>query len=289
MRLSEDDKKGIAKLVGKLRERQWTHGPVAYWGAVDDKKEVSIAENTACHAGLSAWGWGGSFLKKPKFIASRLMWENNPHYPLPTNVIDDYLKWLTTYSPYRAAFVKKGGAAVRKYGYVVVRTDIPANFMAGALFAHRAVTEHFGSYALCWWHLKEQGLHPDLAFCHAHQIFSSDHVHVDIPSQKGWHVAWNANADKNAINNFKKGFFVQPLQNYVDGKQYMPVQALWGDTHRGNKDAEIKQVMKAVAEGGHVKPVINPFKAGNMGQKRTPLIPFIKLWAPMLIKEYANV
>jgi hypothetical protein len=286
MKLTQEQKGRIEKLIKRLNDSPIT-ASVAYWGGVDAAGHVQKATNTVCHAQLGYWG------QASEFIASRIQWKNNEFRPLPNKVVDDYLFWLTSRSPYTKAFVLKGGKKIRKLGYLVVRTDIPANLLAGALFAHRAITEHKGSIALCWWHLKEAGLHPDLAFCHAHQIGSYDHEHVQIAQRKGWHVAWNGDSPKKTILAFKNrkplGSVLPKYNSYDVGYQpYAPVQGMWGEDHGAGKEVQIEQVMKAVKDDGVIKKPVNPFAAGNMGQVRVPLDAFCKLWVPILIEEYGK-
>jgi hypothetical protein len=287
MKLTQEQKDRINKLISFLNKRRFCKDRVAYWGGVTVNGGTAAAGNQYCHAELGYWG------QSSEFIASRIQWDNNSFRRLPNKVVDDFLFWLTSRSPYTKAFVLKGGKKIRKLGYVVVRTDIPANFLAGALFAHRAITEHKGSIALCWWHLKEAGLHPDLAFCHAHQISAPDHVHVQEAGSVGWHVAWNGYAPKSTILAFKnrkpKGEVLGKYNEMRVGIQpYAPVQGMWGRTDGGERNNQIRQVMKAVKDGGVVKKPVNPFAAGNMGQVRVPLDAFCKLWVPILIEEYGK-
>lgn len=285
--VSKEDKEHINSLINKMRD-EGNKRMVSFWGAVKGKKSYICHSNQACHAGLNmknGWNHDANKLLSPDFIVSRIQWENNER-PLKTEVVDAYLKWLTTYSPYAKAFVYKGGPAMRKRGFVVTRTDIPSNLMAGALFASRAITEHSGQIALIWYLLKEEGVNPDVAFCYAHQVSSPDHERVDVGGThcSGWHVAWNGDAPNQTIQNFLDRKYIIPNGNYKDKNGYSNVQALWGNTSGGRNSHRqlISIAMKAVEDGGMVKKNINPFKAANLGQKVTPLIPFIKVWASLI-------
>lgn len=306
----------INKLVGEMREAvsggfiSPVHGgkivrnpkSVTYWAGITNKGETFHSDNQACHAGL-----GYQYKENYRFIASRMQWEQNPR-PLPDEVIDAYLEWLTVSSPYAKAFVFTGGEWTRKYGYVVVRTaEIPANLMSGALFAARMATEHAGTIALIWWYLQKNGVHPDIAYCHAHQITCSDHENVIIDQPMTAHTAWYGKQfTREMVLNFKRHRMPSALPPYNNEKNtreegrsgrrrnYSPVAMAWSSRPQayiyGDRIDYLHEKLedaKKAANAIGVKPSSNIFKA-NALKTTLPVGPFCEEWAKILIKEYGD-
>lgn len=296
MKLTDEDKKLINKLIKEMRKKKGSHHGITYWAGVNEAGKTYHSDNHACHAGLgydlSNRGWPF------KFIASRINWAANAR-PLDMKIVDAYLRWLTMSSPYASAFVIKGGVKCRKLGYVVVRTDIPANFMAGALISARQIVESFGQPVLMWWMLHKNGLHPSLAYCHGYDVSCGDHKNVDIKQQGNLHSAWNGwKSGKERILNFKRKKPINLTEKYTEGRQYSPQSNIFGGldyygTGKGENGKhpsyhllpEIEKQTIALQNVGQ-KVSCNPFKAGL--KKQVDVEIFSRLYAEALINIYGK-
>lgn len=304
--LTEDEK----ALLKKLKEAFDNHNRIARGGLVNcglitDEGKVYIFTNTACHAELSYPGayTAGKQLPingpKARFIISKDMTSSYmaKQKQVPIETKHAFLKWLTTSSPYRKCFVKKGGKAVDDYGYVVVTPiGVPANLMAGALIAHRMLWEYYGTIPVIWHELVKNGVHPSIAFFHAHQVKTGDKENIDS-------INWNLNGhnclagnafDKSTVLNFKNGVHVNPLPEWQTEKnqyRYSPVTGLWGVGDGSYLTSILPDIKKAAISTVVREKKVNPFPKPGENPNLKEMVPigtFCKLWAEKLIEAYKD-
>lgn len=300
MQLAVSDEGYMSPQLGKIKRDK---SLVTYWAGITADGHITHNNNQACHASLGEewtekrWDSLARLYKSPfpdgantkaKFVVTRIMWENNVYRSLPNDCVDAFLKWLTKGSPYAKVFVQKGGAVIRKRGYLVARCNVPSNLLAGALFASRAITEHYGSIAWVWWKLVQRGVHPSLAFYNAHQILAKDHDNVFIQSWD-WHVALDgAMATKANVLNFKNGVMPNANTNYDVDCSYYPVHALWGkDWGDRILQEELGDYKDTVMIGKDVLTVANPFLKVRV-KEECNIDEFCDLWAEGLINFYGK-
>lgn len=248
------------------RETSWRADSscVTYFTSVSEDGVVVHNSNQACHAGLG-YHEGG----KIKHLISRLQWGDKWNEKIaPKEAVIAFLEWLTVTSPFSPVFVYKGGAKAFRRGFVITGVDYPANLIAGAMFAHRAVTEHGSRIMVSWWEMVKRGLNPDIAFIYAQNVYNGAEgikLGSSTASSHNWHVAIPTYVDKDFINNFRKRVMPNARQNYSERKDYTPVQQLWGSQGRdGYLRQEITDLhqsleKQAIKKGG----VVNPFASGS--------------------------
>lgn len=299
MRLAVSEEGYNSPYLGNVKR---TKGVVTYWAGITVDGHITHNSNQACHASLDGGFhelWYDRFKRAynnpfpeganntPKFVITRIMWENNTYRSLPNDCVDAFLKWLTKVGPYATVFVQKGGKVVRERGYLVARCNVPSNLLAGALFASRAITEHFGSIAWVWWKLVQRGVHPSLAFYHAHQISAKDHDNVYIQNWD-WHVSLNGNkATKGVVLNFKNKIMPYANENYDVSTSYYPVHDLWGDGYGTVLADELHDYKNTVMIGKDVLTVANPFLKVRV-KEECNIDDFCDLWAQGLIEFWGK-
>lgn len=237
---------------------------VTYFASVSEDGRIVHNSNQACHAGLG-YHEGG----KIKYLISRLQWGKKWDEKIaPKEAVIAFLEWLTVTSPYSPVFVYKGGAKAFRRGFVITGVDYPANLVAGAMFAHRAVTEHGSRIMVSWWEMVKRGLNPDVAFIYAQNIYNGAEgikLGSSTMSSHNWHVAIPTYVDKDFIDNFRKRVMPKARQNYSKQQDYTPVQELWGSQGREgylrNEIAALHLSLEktAIKETG----VVNPFASGT--------------------------
>lgn len=263
---------------------------VTYWSSINTDDTIYHNTNQYCHAGLSDafhYRWGDAKGRVPRLIVHRIQWENNPYRQLPHKVVDNFLSWLTLKSPYARVFVTKGGKTNRKRGYLVARTNVPANLMAGGLFAARMITEHYGNIVWSWWKLVERGVHPSIAFVHAHTVSCKDHENIVITNQD-WHTPLSGSyCNREYVLNFKEGNMVSPLEKYNVCLTYETVHGLWGSRYDNEYCYKLREFKEAVKVG--FKPKANPFLDAKAMVDKCPIDAFMDLYAAYLIDFYAEI
>lgn len=275
--------------------------PVTYFCFVGPKGEVRHSLNQACHAGLGYRSYYleegddgnevyDSYLTDIDMVVSRIQWENN-EIGLPDGVAEAYMEWLTVDSPYAQVFLEKGGKRVVKRGYVALDTDFPDNLMAGAAFAHRMITEHFGSYAVLWHELVKRGVPANIAFAHSFQFSTFEqHGSVGINHEPSWHIPLSSSPTKEGISNFNMGRMVNPNDTYRETNTYDTVHDLWGggagyNLNSGYLYREAMEIFQQILDGTTSK-AINPFKSGLIKGHTVPIEAFCDGWAELLKKEW---
>lgn len=312
MGLTKQQKEWVANLKAEMEKGVngggFSKSSVTYWAGVMDDGSTYHSTNQACHAGLGYNDWTAKLdwnkkkhtVPHPIIILSRIQYENNSnHKHISNEIYDAYFKWLTYKSPFSEAFLMKGGAGVRKYGYVCVKTQgIPANLMSGALLAARMSTEHNGSIMIAWYHLVKEGLDPDIAYAHAHQVTVTwDDMNkkwlVNMTPRWG-HTGWCGNKfSKGMVINFLNRHMPKALKEWGSPTglykyAYSPISEAWGQAKHGEsfKLEEAKDIWQKTQN--EVKKSNNVFKAHAQVQVRY-LEPFVKNWADFLKNEYADV
>lgn len=298
--LSDEEKALIDKMKAYIDKPDRPHrGGLVNMGFVFKDGLTKMSDNTACHAGLSYPNIDRKN-QKVAFIFSKDMSSSyNKHHPVSEENKNNFLKWLTTNSPYRSAFAKKGGKAVNDFGYVVVDPNgIPANLMSGALIAHRMLWEYNGSIITIWAELVKCGVDPAIAFYHAHQVNTQDHTYI---SRIDWNLAGHNCLSgrvftKETVLNFKNGVHKNPLKEWQDPSnawRYSPVTGLWNgdkgkDSFLSNKLPKIYELAKRKVK---IDKKINPFpKPGENVDLRDKVLitDFCPLWAQLLNEEYKD-
>lgn len=279
---------------------------VTYWAGIMEDGSTYHSTNQACHVGLGYDGWSRKVelngkkytVPHPIIILSRIQYENNPlREHIPDEIYDAYFKWVTTYSPFSEAFLKKGGPAVRKYGYVCVKTQgIPANLMSGALLAARMATEHGGSIMIAWYYLVKEGLDPHIAYAHAHQVTvtwdDTNKKWAVVVYPKYGHTGWYGNKfSKGMVVNFLNRKMPNALAEWGSGRgdykySYSPIAEAWGNAVGSYKNNEAKKIWDETKND--IKISNNIFKAQSQADVKH-LEPFVKAWAEFLKDDYKDV
>lgn len=281
-------------------------GGVTYWAGIRTDGSIFHNHNQACHydlhGGFKAKGYyvedeGGDETwvdssevsdAPPLFIVSRIMWENNQYRQFAPEVVDAFLRWLTIKGPYARVFAKKGGKTVRETGYLVARCDVPANLLAGALFASRALTEHYGYLVWVWWLLVQRGVHPSIAFYHAHNISAKDHDNVYI-QHVDWHVALSGKyTNKETVLPFKNKKLVEVEGLYSTTCDFVSVHDAWGGPYRDDYwPDKLQEIKRLVQTGEEVEAVANPFLKMRV-KEECDIHSFCDIWAKQLIEYYGD-
>lgn len=263
---------------------------VAYWASYNDDGSIYHDTTPYCHAGLYQSGEYVYDKCKPLMIVNRIMWENNPYKRLSNKVVDKFLSWLTKESSYAECFVTKGGRANRLRGYIAVDTDVPANLMAGALFATRMITEHYGMVALMWYEMVVRGLEPHAAFVAAHKLSCKDHENIYIIDDvyANWHRPLaGSRVSAEYINNFRNGVRNDNHYTYKDRQNPCNIHDTWGcgyDDDFRNDVADIREKAKHVEV---VEKSANPFKKVDFREKCN-IHTFMDLFVPYAKEKYCG-
>jgi hypothetical protein len=253
---------------------------LVYWAVIDEKGETYHDSSWQCHVGLNY-----SEGVQKYFLLNRLQF-GNAKRPLPDEIIDEYLLYITKHSPYKDAFYRKGGKKVREYGYVVMDTTVPANYMASALVALRMIWEYPGIPFL-WSKLVKEGVHPDVAYCHAYQVSCNDLKTVS--TNESWsHTSWDGHQFTNKmVKNFIRNKIKVKNAPYVEGGKYAPMCFMYGDpaavSYLRDKTLACHEQAKKKKKGTN-----NIFNQGNQ-RDNVNVDDFIPLWAEMLKENYGNV
>ena len=167
-----------------------------------------------------------------------------------------YLEWLQNFSPWAEVWHTKSARVTLKQGIMVANTDVPANLLAGAMFASRSMWE-YSKIAQTWDAFVTKGLHPDLAYYLSH-IMRISGQNMVIARESG-HVALDGiNCLPEHIVNF-----ITRNRNDTDSYRklgtYSSVHATWKNNR---KDVTIQfnpdNLLQEVGRKDGVK--VNPFK-----------------------------
>lgn len=289
--LKEEDKINVEKCIDRVMKRGSGYYATytTLWSGVQLKDgKIFDANNTACHAEL-----GYRTTPDLKYIVSRIQWKT-PYEGKKGEIAEAYLDWLVRTSPYAKCFTYlKTGKECIKRGVVVAKTDrVPANLMAGGLIAARQLTEH-NSIAEAWYRLVQLGVHPDIAYCHAHTVIINA-AGVDTETGYHGHTSWYSTNTKEAVLNFRRHNIVTKLPSYNSKRNksphqrgYSPQALSWGGAGNGQTLANLIRDAKLIAEG---KKVVknNPFANAGALRSHVDTDKFFAAWAPLLIKEYGE-
>lgn len=261
---------------------------VTYFASIDDKGVIRHDSNQACHASLS--GYAGS-----KYIISRLQWGNKWDEKIaPKQVVIDFLEWLTKKSPYAEVFLYGGGERTFRRGFLIAQTEVPANLLAGAMFAHRAVTEHKSYIMKNWYEMYKRGVNPAVAFCYAHGFSNgAQGLFIHTPISADWHISIPTYASEAFIKNFRDGVKVNPNQIYKKNAAYYPVHSLWGKTGvRGGGPRHLDDLITSIHKDLTKKKLssgpVNPFASGERMKNVVDAGEFFDILSPILIKEFGE-
>lgn len=307
--MTNEDKEKINECIRQMRLAVTTAGytgkgvlvqvnrspdSITYFAAVSSKGRVLHHGNQACHAGLNNPTANSPLTKGEtiQFIVSRI--QGKHYHDLPAEVEEHYFKWLTTHSPYRSVFVKRGGKAVRNLGFLVARTDVPSNLLAGAMFAHR-MTSEAPWHVLAWHKLVKEGVHPCVAFAHSFQVKTDNTYENMLVATASGHRPWcGASFTKKMVLNFMNDVMPRANPPYVERYNYYPVHALWGDDSNDGGhlikelNAMSQRVVKEAREQQQKVTHVNPFKAPALDNVSSPIDMFCREWAIILKKEYED-
>jgi hypothetical protein len=264
---------------------------LVYWAVIGQNGETHHDPSQQCHVGLNSTNGVERW-----FLLNRLQFGYNPR-PVSDEIIDAYLLYLTKQSPYRDAFYRKGGKTVREYGYVVMDTTAPANQMSSALVAVRMIWEWSGTIPFVWYQLVRQGVHPDVAYCHAYQVECKDHENVSTNRGVYSHTSWGGNSfTKGQVKNYLTNNMVNANAPYYNKGLYAPMTRLYGNFPKGLSGYEwtpgsyLQAGIPAIAEQAKSKKVgtRNVFKMG-IEEETVKVGDFFPLWAEFLKKSYGDV
>lgn len=293
-RLKPEDKANIERVISEMeanvKAKKWSPTSVTYWAGVVLKDGSSYhATNTACHAELS-------YKKVPdlKYVVSRMQWAEHPEGE-KAEAITAYLSWLVSKSPYAKCFTYlKTGKEAFERGFVVAKTaNVPCNLMVGGLIAARQATEHY-SIVKTWHRLVQLGIHPDIAYCHAHSMMWNSYG-VNIENGFSGHTSWYSTNSKEAVLNFKHrraqivlaSFNSKKIKNHYS-REYSPQAGSWGpQTEGGPVLKNLLEKAKKVALGLREKKN-NPFNTEGMQKEYVDADKFFPAWVELLKKEYGN-
>lgn len=252
---------------------------LVYWAVIDEKGNTYHDNSWQCHVGLN-------YAEVGKYILLNRLQFGYAKRPLPDEIIDEYLMYITKHSPYKDAFYRKGGKKVREYGYVVMDTTVPANYMASALVALRMIWENPGIPFL-WSKLVKEGVHPDVAYCHAYQVNCPDLKTVGTHPCNS-HTSWDGGR---FIKKMVKNFITNNIQvknaSYIEGGKYAPMCFMYGEGQQGSY-LNAKTLACHEQAKKKKKATNNIFNQGNQ-RDNVNVDDFIPLWAEMLKQNYGNV
>lgn len=212
-RLMRDVYKQYAKFVESVDDRSRTVNATV---GVTDGKVLKIPEYHYCHASV-----GYADIRKPKAVFSQ--------YQKPAvqeEVIRLFYEWLLNYSPYRDAFVTKNPRRVFEDKCIITKTDLPSNYIGGALIASRLPTERHSpqynipSAVIIWSDLVKHGVPPNMAFvmaCTFRPITVknniNDKVFIDSIESIGFNIEYTGHYPMQT-----QGYYTSPDDNYRDKK-----------------------------------------------------------------------
>jgi len=154
---------------------------------------------------------------KASYVVS---WVDKTHeYSIP------FISWLIHRSPWSKAIVSKSVRSVFRNG-IIMRTDVPSNFMAQALIITRQLWE-YPEIVNKWRDLVKGGVDETLAFVLAH--YGTYGKQVSWAENGGLH---NAIAiyefSKESTKNLMLGIMPNANRNYYDYTEYRGIFGLWG-------------------------------------------------------------
>jgi hypothetical protein len=267
--------------------------PVTYFSVIDEDGKIIHNGNQACHAGLSYSG-----ASKPQRVISRIQWESSGRFGdldwTPHEMKVAFFDWLTLESPYAPTYIYGGGEKAVRRGFVVCRTDVPSNLLAGALIAHRAATEFNSRIMRGWWELVKRGVNKNLAFFLGHWFADGAGGLMDV-TYRNSHVAVDASSySTKYIMAFCTSKMFNLNKNYLDDpSRYHPVHDIF--YHDGGGDSrELKNIekdsygeAKAFSKKSR-KSSVNPFKKQEAADVVDSQI-FYDIFAPRIIEFFKDL
>lgn len=228
----------------------------------DGKIINRVNSNIYCHAGLNSPR--GDYYSKDKVPDQAIpiaVFNSICRIGVDNKIALRYLEWLQNYSPWSEVWHTKSARVTLKQGIMVANTDVPANLLAGAMFASRSLWE-YPNIANTWNAFVNGGLHPDLSYYLSHVLTisgenmitygHSGHVALDGLGCLPYHMV-------NFIMRNRKD-----MDSYRKISTYGNVHGTW---KKANPDVKIEinhgALLKEVVASDKKK--INPFKVEAVG------------------------
>lgn len=170
-----------------------------------------------------------------------------------------FVEWLVNFSPYRSVFVTTDIDSIMKDDFVVASIDHPANLMAGALQALRALSEHPHA-GYIWYHLVKAGTHPNIAFYLAYAFRTGNGK--TLYQQNSAHTGcWDANSccSRETLVNILNDKIVKQTTVFRKKHDYQSAQLLFTDNKGESIIPKIVSHIKQVVDGVVPKVSANPF------------------------------
>ena len=281
--------------------------------ALANEKTYAVSEYHYCHAAI-----GHANCIKPKAVFSQ--------YQLPMvdeSIIRLYYEWLFNHSPFSEAFITKSPRRVFYDSVIVTRTDLPGNFIGGALISSRLPTEkHSPQYNICgsviiWDRLVKLGVHPNMAFVLACTLrpvsvskkgvglgidninevaFNIEYTgHYPIQTQGYISGIDGSGVPESTYKNFFLGKQVNPSKHTIEERRDINYSSyLWTDLVNSTKSYTINSDLQKllISELSGAKSTLNPFVNSGYSDRTklfafNPAMEVIAKQAKELVKEWA--
>lgn len=142
-----------------------------------------------------------------------------------------YYRWLLQVSPYRFCIMNKSVKDIQENG-LLVRTDVPANYLLGTLIASRYTWSHY-EVVLLMRELVKKGVEKNLAFVASHlfRTVYDDSSKIEGYRQHNPHDETLAiqvgYVNQEFVENFSSATLKNPEADYEQRRSYQNVFGLW--------------------------------------------------------------
>lgn len=179
--------------------------------------------NYVCHAGLGMGYYEGN---KLAYILSGTH-HLYPHQP-GIEIVHHMVDWLINHSPYRNAYVLKDMEIIKKLGILILDPDQKQNYMASALQATRAWTEH-SNVSKLWYELVQAGIHPVIAYVLGYYIRIGEDKTLSVNRLS--HCEWNSDKRDGALVSFlKETPNIKGINSFRASRSYYGSYKIWSDS-----------------------------------------------------------
>jgi len=240
-KVSKINKRTVNALFKRMHKHKDKHGALqsfAVMGSCVADSKVHIAK--ACYSPLCvsqhyAKGVRAGRIEQVNAIISIPNWgyqgTSHDDYPEEQRV---YVDWLINKSCWASAFITKCPDDALERG-VVVRTDVPSNYMQQAQLSYRMLWEN-PQVAIITAMLMERGVEPYWAFFTSYLVCKPESRGSDqwrfVPGGVHGHTGMCVSHGIPTMNNMRNEEWVMPTDNYIDmagGYSYRGVNDLYQD------------------------------------------------------------
>ena len=298
MALSKDDRVAVRHLMAAVAKKPkgelQTYAVLYRNNEVPNKYKVQHEGTHHCYARLNA-------REAPRGYAAMAVVSQVRHEycggRMPSEAaVFAYQTWLFNRSPYRNAFITKGGKKAWKEGVLAVNCTTDRRLMGGGLVAARQVWEH-PEVVSAWYDLVQLGCDEGLAFWigHCASGVTGGEVHFGAGGYGGHKSITPCRFKPDNLRQFMAGAAKSTELSYAETNRYGQYTNMWGHPEKVyGKPYQLVEGMSYAEEGGADVVDLNPFRACLIRKVNAKTLPWkrgmermMNTIVPKLMKELA--